>query len=734
MAQAEPRSLLNGGHEPLDPSYPNPTALESPTPSPPPLDTDHQEETQHREHLQHREDTQDQEDHRDTVSSTATQQSYQTIAQNDPSNSKHLQPPPPSVWKQWWVEVVGCVLMVAMLATMVGILSPNNGKPLPDWPFHISINAVISTLSTVLKACAAFILAEGTSHSKWKWFQNNRSLHDIVVFDNASRGPWGCLSLLLAPRGLHPIASLGAALAVLTLALDPFTQQLIHYYDCRQVIASSNATLPRSTSYCQKYQNVPFPTIGLINQGLFNPADVKTPFVCPSGNCTFDHLSSPLGFCSTCEDMSSQLKFINISSGNPPGAEFQYFVNTTLPSGSYTSIGQYEIDETSFAMNSTDDGWIEIIQVSKAYPGGTPNWWDDHYYANYVRGLTKDMNMTGCTTAKENNTWACSGFGGSGAARCRLDPCVKTYSANVEHGRLQENLVHAQLDMFIAEGRMGETPHTYDEDPRPDRDSYWLAADLKCAGPEVVSRLQEAGFRIRDDDIIIPWSVMANKSDGKATVWRGESESSSRSAKVPGPLLNETGLPLDVIPGECLYSLCQNARAIIRHYLETYFHGAIHYLHGYDDEGQPQLLAMYNNTYASFDSISQAFTSIAEGITQHVRRYVEPDALPVAQPALGVVFEQKTCVSVRWPYIAFPAAVVALTTVFLLAIVGQAALGTTGMAAPGWKSSPLPMMFRGLTTDANGRAPGNLDGGAGLTPSLPEMERVAKTTTARLNI
>lgn len=418
---------------------------------------------------------------------------------------------PPGLWSQWWVEILNCILMIGTLCAIIGILYPNQTKPLPDWPFDVSINTAVSILSTGLKTCAVLILTEGISQLKWKWFQKDRPLHDLVVFDGATRGPWGCLRLLFLPRGTHFVASLGAGLILLTLAVDPFTQQLVRYYDCKQTSTRSNATLPRTTMFSEAgahtYAGVWPPetaVLGYIDQGLYNPADIKTPFTCVTGNCTFDSLYSTLGFCATCEDMSSQLRFENVSipytyttsDGTSDSTQIiqNKWVNTTLPSGSYAATGSSSSTESWFSLNKTQDGWIEIIQASMAFPGAPENWYQDHYYASTMR-LPEDMSGNGCKTAYENNTWACSGFGGAGASRCRFSPCVKTYRASVESGQLKETLVRTQEDMLVS----GSS--NYPE---------WLAADVTCAGPEVVSRLRAAGFRISDDDVIIPWNVMVN--------------------------------------------------------------------------------------------------------------------------------------------------------------------------------------------------------------------------------
>ncbi|KAL1847413.1 hypothetical protein Daus18300_013945 [Diaporthe australafricana] len=638
---------------------------------------------------------------------------------------------PPGLWSQWWVEILNCILMIGCLCAIIGILYPNQTKILPDWPFDVSINTAVSILSTGLKTCAVLILTEGISHLKWKWFLKTRPLHDLVVFDNATRGPWGCLRLLFLPRGTHLAASLGAGLILLTLAVDPFTQQLVRYYDCKQTSARARATLPRATMYSEAGAHTsagmwPPATavLGYIDQGLYNPADIRTPFTCDSGNCTFDSLFSTLGFCATCEDMSSQLRFENVSvpsrifngTSNKNETVTTPWVNTTLPSGSYAATGSSTTTESWLSLNQTADGWTDIIQASQAFPGAPEDWYWDHYYASVMRPVTDAANDTGCTTAYENATWACGGFGGAGAARCKLSPCVKTYRATVEQGQLRERLVRTQEDMFVS------TASNY---------PHWLAADVTCAGPEAVSRLRGAGFRINDDDVIIPWNVMVNTSDGTASLWAGESSPYYSNVTVPGPSLNTTSLPLDIIPAECLYDMAYPAVSSITDYLDGYLSGTINPgVNGASTDGPPQLRVIFNDTYASFPSVNSTFTSVAEGITLRIRQYVQPSALPVARPVVGAVLEEKTCVDVRWPFLAFPAAVVTLTTVFLIVVIGQSAVGAGNTVAAGWKSSPLPIAFGELTTDTAAQA--RLGGEYGVKNNLKEMETISKRTTVNL--
>lgn len=101
----------------------------------------------------------------------------------------------------WWGwDILGLVLALAILIAIIVILRVYDGKQQPGWRW-ISLNTLLSWLSTVGKGCIAFPLSAGLSQLKWVWFaQRKRPLSDLRVFDNASRGIYGSAELLWALR------------------------------------------------------------------------------------------------------------------------------------------------------------------------------------------------------------------------------------------------------------------------------------------------------------------------------------------------------------------------------------------------------------------------------------------------------------------------------------------------------------------------------------------------------
>lgn len=58
-------------------------------------------------------------------------------------------------------------------------------------------------------------IIECISQLKWLWFIRKQKISGFQVFDDASRGPTGCLLLLGKLRGLH-LVSLGAIVTIIS--------------------------------------------------------------------------------------------------------------------------------------------------------------------------------------------------------------------------------------------------------------------------------------------------------------------------------------------------------------------------------------------------------------------------------------------------------------------------------------------------------------------------------------
>ena len=152
---------------------------------------------------------------------------------------------------------------------------------------------------------------------------------DLQIFDDASRGPLGAISLIVRIRWGATIASFGALLTILALAQDAFYQQIYSTYTNDTIqqghVASIAVTRCHDSgtldsgytsklwcpvlvgSHLRSKASSVFSIIrGLSASALSGISVPQDPnFNCPSGNCIWGAYET-LGVCSSCEDFSNR--------------------------------------------------------------------------------------------------------------------------------------------------------------------------------------------------------------------------------------------------------------------------------------------------------------------------------------------------------------------------------------------------------------------------------------------
>ena len=102
----------------------------------------------------------------------------------------------------WIPEILNFGFGIGALAGIIAVLAYFNGQALPNWPFDITLNALIALLATIINAGIAVSLQSGLSQLKWIRFKSGRApLSDFETFDEASRGSLGAFKLLATRRG-----------------------------------------------------------------------------------------------------------------------------------------------------------------------------------------------------------------------------------------------------------------------------------------------------------------------------------------------------------------------------------------------------------------------------------------------------------------------------------------------------------------------------------------------------
>ncbi|KAI5357321.1 hypothetical protein Slin14017_G123300 [Septoria linicola] len=141
----------------------------------------------------------------------------------------------------WILEVVACVLSIGFLAATAGVLGHADEQIVLSW-HGLTLNTIISILGTASKLCAMFVLGAAIAQSKWAIFSRSpRSLLEFEAVEQAGRGAFGAAKLLVTTR---KVATVGAIAILLSLAFDPFAQQIVQFDQDMEWANSSAAALP----------------------------------------------------------------------------------------------------------------------------------------------------------------------------------------------------------------------------------------------------------------------------------------------------------------------------------------------------------------------------------------------------------------------------------------------------------------------------------------------------------
>ncbi|RWA11777.1 hypothetical protein EKO27_g3339 [Xylaria grammica] len=258
-----------------------------------------------------------------------------------------------TVISDWRLEVASClVAFISLLATIV-TLFPHANNPLPQWPFHVSINTLLSIYTVVFKATLISVLSVCVAQLQWTWFSVARPLSDLLGYDEASRDAWGALKWLLNYRLREPLTAFAAFLMILSLAIDPFIQQLVVIRDCETPLREANATILPKTGSIENNETFNQWVIGTLESSYTNPSRVSSSLVCPTGNCTFPTQYSTLAYCSSCIDVSNK---VSVHVTGSPQTEERYFTtlgSTGLFSPKFKTISSFSTANATLSTNMT---------------------------------------------------------------------------------------------------------------------------------------------------------------------------------------------------------------------------------------------------------------------------------------------------------------------------------------------------------------------------------------------
>jgi hypothetical protein len=330
----------------------------------------------------------------------------------------------------WRWDFLALCFACALLAADIAILASYNGLGLSEWHASISINTIVSTMSTVAMFTLMNPLGGALGQCKWLLFsRSQRPLSHFGHIDGASRGPYGSIKLFYRRNWYGTLPARGALLMVVTLAVNPFMQQLIHYRfrDVDQGAALLPVAYDYGPSGVGGFFAANLTMKAAAYAGVVSPLDSTFNMTssCPSGNCTWPPFQT-LGVCSSCTNLTDQIKEVFIAPEFFNGAGPANFY---LPNGSNLT--------TQETLSSDGMTYMNVSTTARMY-SQTYRTVDDFTFNNMSiayadRGsLIIDLlalRLRGLSNSGENITVA---------HECMLQYCVKTISAVQRTGELVE--------------------------------------------------------------------------------------------------------------------------------------------------------------------------------------------------------------------------------------------------------------------------------------------------------
>lgn len=374
----------------------------------------------------------------------------------------------------WVWEAIAVLVAAVLLTAQFILLRVFDGRHSLEWAAPIGLNTLVAILSTVARIYLASAASNIVAQMQWSLLQRKASvpLHDLEVLNQASRGAWASVKLLISPTTMTPRQpNLLVALIVIlvSIAMGPFAQQAVRTRECQVWDKSQVARIPNIQTLgniAQKSEKrVTDPSLDVkIKAGLITSLmdTTQLPIIptCVSGNCTFPAVQDidgsvfthrSVGFCSRCLDIS-QCITSNIEEFPPsgpvltggvltwqlPNTHRVYLVTndfggenriTQVRNAAYLNISSF-IHGADYAANWT---WRQGVPGAGDFLNATRNALvevdfisiDDFYHVH---------NDSYFDLAKLNVS----------ATTCALYPCLKTYNSTIVRGNLSESLVSSE--------------------------------------------------------------------------------------------------------------------------------------------------------------------------------------------------------------------------------------------------------------------------------------------------
>ncbi|RYC55800.1 hypothetical protein CHU98_g10408 [Xylaria longipes] len=364
-----------------------------------------------------------------------------------------------SLMHLWGFQIFAATLATTSFILLVVVTSYYSDRPLLQWVFQplFSINGLIALLSTTIKSAIMVPITSSIGQEKWTWFQPSTPksehesklgmpLQDLQYIDDASRGPWGS-SVWLSKHILQPrFVNIGAAITVLAIALDAFSQNIVSIESRSVGYTSSSARVLWAQHVSSMDRNA---WLAAVYQGIFNPDVPDLPVSCPTGNCTWGTIPS-IGVCGRCLDITDKMP-LQWTSCSKHFCNYTFSDNrTTLVDGPrpYQNLSLGELLDIRFHDNTPNGPdrnatyQVKVVEISPISDVSFRAFGHYDKFAQHYSSLSPGFEVIGIPLRNGLNATLLDNvpLGNAYIIQCRLWYCLQGYTISMISGQIRETM------------------------------------------------------------------------------------------------------------------------------------------------------------------------------------------------------------------------------------------------------------------------------------------------------
>jgi hypothetical protein len=100
-------------------------------------------------------------------------------------------------YQYWLLELIASFVSVSFLGMLFLILWNFDQRNVDDTGFYSTVPVgLVNSFTSTMRTAMLLPVANAIAQLRWSWFEKERELADMEIFESAAQGVWGSLLLL----------------------------------------------------------------------------------------------------------------------------------------------------------------------------------------------------------------------------------------------------------------------------------------------------------------------------------------------------------------------------------------------------------------------------------------------------------------------------------------------------------------------------------------------------------